>query len=277
MVINNPYFKELETELKIRGYSPKTIKAYIDCNSKLLIYSNKESTDITSSDVKAFLAHLISDKKLKPRSVSLFLSSIKYFYQEIMHRDVCRGIKPPKLDKKLPTVLTKEEVKSLFSVIKNKKHRILARLLYSSGLRVSEAVSLRINDMDLQENTGIVKSGKGGKDRNFILSLTLNFEIQAYSSSRKEHSEYLFPAAKGHISERQAQKVISTAARLAGIKKRVHCHVLRSTFATHLLDAGTDIRVIQELLGHANLSTTERYTKVSTELIKKVRSPLDRL
>jgi integrase/recombinase XerD len=155
-------------------------------------------------------------------------------------------------------------------------------MLYSSGLRVSEAVSIKVNDLDLNERIGRVISGKGKKDRLIILSNNIIEHIEKYLKKREKKgykSEFLFNVKnpEKHISIRQAQKIIQKAAKKANIKKRVFCHALRSSFATHLLESGVDIRVIQELLGHSNLQTTQRYTKVSTEQIKKVRSPLDNL
>jgi integrase/recombinase XerD len=159
--------------------------------------------------------------------------------------------------------------------LKNTKHRILVSLLYSSGLRISEAVRLKVEDISFKEGIGLVKGGKGRKDRHFIISKHLLGEIKEFLNMRHYESPYLFPTKKGHIGARQAEKIVKLAAKKAGIKKRVFAHALRSSFATHLLDKGTDIRIIQELLGHSNLSTTQRYTKVSTKLIKSVKSPLD--
>ncbi len=167
----------------------------------------------------------------------------------------------------------------MISVVKNKKHRLLIEFLYSSGLRVSEAVSIKINNLDLNEKIGRVIAGKGKKDRLIILSDSLVEHIKNYLKYRKQESEYLFNGLfEGeHLSVRMAQRIVSEAAKKAGIKKKVFCHALRSSFATHLLESGTDIRVIQTLLGHVSISTTERYTKVSTEMLKKVKSPLDNL
>ncbi len=224
----------------------------------------------------------MSDKELKPASINLILCGLKFFYSDVLEKDIFKKIKPPKPEKKLPTVLTKQEIKSMIKAVKNKKHRLLIEFLYSSGLRVSEAVKIKIDDIDLDEKIGRVVSGKGKKDRLIILSTNLIDHIRGYLKKRDKKnrkSEYLFDVKnpEKHLSIRQAQKIIKKSAQKAGINKRVFCHALRSSFATHLLESGVDIRVIQELLGHANLQTTQRYTKVSTEEIKKVRSPLDNL
>jgi integrase/recombinase XerD len=205
------------------------------------------------------------------------LSSLKFYYHEVLKKPLIITIKPPKLEKKLPTVLTKEEMKRLIVAAKNPKHRLLIEMMYSSGLRVSEAVSLKIDDLDVTEKMGMVHGGKGKKDRHIILSNNLIKDLQEYLGTRKDENPYIFSIGSTHIGVRQAQNVVNTAAKKAGIRKRVFCHALRSSFATHLLEAGTDIRIIQELLGHSNLATTERYTRVSNAQLKKVKSPFDSL
>ncbi|MFH1316329.1 MAG: site-specific tyrosine recombinase/integron integrase [Candidatus Woesearchaeota archaeon] len=290
------FLKELENELKIRGFSNATIKTYKYQVEKFvewlkenkgritvqrsLLSDNKGSinfSNVSKSDIKAFIGHLISDKGKSPSSVNLALSSLRFFFIEVLKQNIFDGIKAPKSEKKIPTVLTKEEVKSLIEAVGNPRHKILIMLMYGSGLRVSETVSLRINDLDLDDKTGVIRAGKGNKDRNIIISDALILDIKKYFGKRKDGNPYIFNRKEGHITSRQAQRIVSGYANKAGLKKRVFCHALRSSFATHLLESGTDIRVIQELLGHSNLATTERYTKVSKEQIKKVRSPFDEL
>ena len=273
--------KQLETELKLRGFSEKTVKTYLFFNKEFLSFIGKPPQEATEEDVKSYIAYLLFDKKLKPSSVNLALCTLRFFYKKILEQDIFSKIESPKLEKKIPTVLTKDEIKQMIASAKNQKHRILVELLYSAGLRVSEAVKMRINDLDLKEKIAIVKAGKGRKDRIVILSTTLVKDLQDYIPKLKEkfsENEFLFPSPSKKnqpITPRQAEKIIKSLAEKAGIKKRVYCHALRASFATHLLEQGTDIRVIQTLLGHANLATTERYTKVSLEQIKKVKNPLD--
>jgi integrase/recombinase XerD len=269
--------EKLETELKLRGFTAKTLQAYMFHNQKFLEFTKKKIADITEDDIKRFMAHLMSDLNYKSASVNLALSALKFFYMEIMEMNIFTKVKAPKMDKKLPTVLTKDEVKRLIETPKNFKHQLLIKMLYSSGLRVSECVNLKINDLELKEKMGTVRSGKGRKDRLIILSENIIDDINKYLSKRDDNNPYLFQSRDWHITVRMAQKIVNDAAKNADIKKRVFCHALRSSFATHLLESGTDIRLIQELLGHANLQTTQRYTKVSTEQLKKIRSPLDNL
>ena len=268
---------KLETELKIRGFSKRTVDTYLYHNKKFLEFIKKQPKDATQDDAKNFLAHLLSELKYRPSSVNLALSSMKFFYNEIVKNAAFNGLKSQKSEKKLPTVLTKDEIKKMLNVIENPKHKLLVEFMYSSGLRVSECVNLKLDDLDLGEKIGKIMHGKGNKERYIILSDNLIRDLQNYISKRKDASLYIFSIHGRPITTRQAQKIVKESAIKAGIKKRVFCHALRSSFATHLLEAGTDIRVIQELLGHADLSTTQIYTKVSTQQLKKVKSPLDSL
>ena len=268
--------EKLATELKIRGFSPKTIYSYLDNNKRFLDFIGKDANDANVEDIKRYMSHLM-DRGLKPASVSLAMSAIRFLQDEMLGKGIFAKIKLPKLEKKLPTVLSKEEIRKLLDAALNTKHKLLIAFLYSSGLRVSEAVSMKIDDLDLNEKMGIVRAGKGKKDRNIILSESLVKDLKAYLNTRNDQNPYVFSVKDRHIAVRQAQRIVSEAAGRAGIKKRVFCHALRSSFATHLLEAGTDIRVIQELLGHSNLATTQRYTKVSREQLRKVRSPMDSL
>ena len=268
---------KLKTELEIRGFSKRTVDSYVYHNHNFLKFIKKEPASVIEDDAKRYIAHLMSNKKYSPSSINLAISSLKFFYNEILQNNAFNAVKSPKLEKKLPTVLTKEEIKKLLNAAENPKHKLLIEFLYSSGLRVSECVSLKIDDLDLAEKIGKIKHGKGKKERYIILSDNLIQHLQNYIPTKKDNSTYIFSIKNRPITIRQAQKVVKEAAKKAGIKKRVFCHALRSSFATHLLEAGTDIRVIQELLGHSNLSTTQIYTKVSTQQLKKVKSPLDTL
>ena len=268
---------KLETELKIRGFSKRTVDTYIFHNKKFFEFIRKEPQNVDESDAKKYIAYLMMELKYKPSSVNLALSSLKFFYNEILQNRAFNSVKAPKSEKKLPTVLTKDEIKKILNVVENPKHKLLIEFMYSAGLRVSECVSLKIDDLDLSEKMGKVKHGKGNKERYIILSDNLIKHLNDYMDKKKDDSPYIFSISGGPITARQAQNIIKEAAKRAGIKKRVFCHALRSSFATHLLEAGTDIRVIQELLGHSDLSTTQIYTKVSTQQLKKVKSPLDTL
>jgi len=290
------FFKELETELKIKGFSNQTIKTYIYQNQKFFDFVNSSThkaeyqksliskghkrtpQDITNADLRAYLAYLMSDKGLSPASASLAVSALKFFYLEVLDRsqDLFKKVKNPKPEKRLPVVLTKDEIRRMLELTKNKKHRLLIELLYSTGLRVNETVNIRLNDIHLDEKTAFVKYGKGKKERFVKLSNTFINHYKTYIKKKKDRT-HLFTYKGKPLSTRQAQRIVKQAAKRANITKKVFCHALRSSFATHLLDAGTDIRVIQELLGHSSLDTTQKYTKVSKKLILDVKSPLDKL
>lgn len=269
--------EKLETELKLRGFTTDTIRAYIFHNSKFLEFVGKKPEQVNADDVKNYIAHIMTDLGYKPASTGLALSALRFYYEEILDKNIFVKIKAPKPEKKQPTVLTKYEIGKMIEVTKNLKHKLLLEFLYSSGLRVSEAVQMQINDLDWHEKIGMVKGGKGKKDRNIILSDRLIEHVKEYLATREDKNPYLFNIRDTHITIRQAQRIVKEAAVKAKIRKRVFCHALRSSFATHLLESGTDIRIIQELLGHSNLATTQKYTKVTTEQIKKVENPLDKL
>ncbi|QQG39175.1 MAG: tyrosine-type recombinase/integrase [Candidatus Woesearchaeota archaeon] len=268
---------KLETELKIRGFSSHTLNAYVRNNKEFLDFIKKDPNEVTLDDVKKYQAFLVSNKDYKAATTILKLSSLRFLYDEVLGKGIFTDVKYPKAEKKIPEALNKEEVKRLFESITNPKHRLMLEFMYGSGLRVSECVGFKVKDLNLKENTAKVISGKGKKDRLIILSKDFTEKVKNYLETRKRDSEYLFPSRASHISVRMAQKIVDKATEKSGLDKRVYCHILRSSFATHLLEAGVDIRYIQELLGHNSISTTQRYTHVSTEQIKKIKSPLDNL
>ena len=269
----------LTFELKLRGFSKHTLKSYLDHNQNFLDFVKKSTEQVDENDLKQYIGHLISDKQLKPASVNQAVSALRFFYNEVLGKKVLMGVKSMKSEKKLPVVLTKHEISKLIGATENPKHKLLINLMYSSGLRVSECVSLKYEDINLEERNGFVRDGKGRKDRPIILSNSFVNDLNIYikSNKRNKGNPYIFPSKKGHITPRQAQRVIEKSAKKAALNKKVFCHALRSSFATHLLEAGTDIRYIQELLGHSSLETTQIYTKVATERLKHIKSPGDSL
>ena len=268
--------EKLSSELKLRGFSSRTLQAYTFHNQKFLQYVNNKSPEsITEDDVKGYLGYLLGDRHASPSTVSLVKASLKFFYDGMLKKGVV-NFKTPKSDKKLPVVLSRAEVRKLIEAAGTKKSRLIIELLYSSGLRLSECINLRADDLELSEKIGWVRKGKGNKDRLFILSEVVAENLKEHLK-KKQGNEYVFSTKSGRMSPRNLQKIITTTSRRAGIKKPVSPHTLRHSFATHLLESGTDIRKIQELLGHSNLQTTQIYTKVSTEELKKIISPLDRL
>lgn len=270
------FLDKIEVELKISKNSEHTIKNYVKSNKELLDFLNKAPEDVTENDVKNFMAKKISDKASS--SVILFLAAIRYAFSNILKRDPTSGIKRPKREKKLPSVLTKQEVRRLLNNIENKKTKLMVAMLYACGFRVSELLNLKIIDLDFDEKIGHVRQAKGKKDRIFNISSFLFKPLKKQIEIQKQNNqEFLFTGPKGRMSDRNIQKLIKKAAERAGIRKDVHPHTLRHSFATHLLENNVDIRKIQELLGHADLSTTQIYTHLSTEELKKIKSPIDEL
>lgn len=270
------FLKKLEVELKISKNSKYTLKNYISANNSLLEHADKNPEEISEGDLKLYMSENLTDKS--PSSIILFLSAIKYSYTYLLGKDITAKIRRPKKDNHIPTVLTKEEVKKLLDSTFSNKSKLMLSLIYSCGLRVSELTNLKVSNLDFNELTGNLKKAKGRKDRIFnIPNFILNDLIEQVEKQKKDNNEFLFSGPKGKISERNIQKIVQKTAKNAGISKEVHPHTLRHSFATHLLENGTDIRYIQSLLGHSDLSTTQIYTHVSTQELKKIKSPLDNL
>ena len=266
--------KRIETELKIQGKSQRTIRMYLYFNEKFLEYSKKAPEQITTDDIKSYLAELMA-KGNDPSSVSLAKSALAFFYESMLERGIMLKIKTPKHRRKIPEILTREEVRILIDNAGSLRNKLLIEFMYASGLRVSECASLRVKDINMEEKSGLLKHGKGGKDRFFILSEELIKDLRDYSLELEEEQEFLFPGHSKEITSRAIQDIVKRAAKRTGIKKNIYCHGLRHAFATHLLENGTDIRIIQELLAHSNLQTTQFYTQISKQQLMKVKSPMD--
>jgi len=264
---------KLKTELKIRGLSPLTVRNYSFFVEKFLSKTNKKADELNQDDAKAYLAELFDSKS--KNTIMLAAASLKFFYTEILKKEFSQ-VKIPKKERKLPEVLTKEEVRKLIDGSDNLKSRLIISLLYSSGLRVSELVNLKKDDLNLQDKIGWVRKGKGGKDRLFSLSSNLAVELKEYLEMKGDDKIYIFSKDKP-LTTRNIQKIIKGTRIRTGINKKVTPHTLRHSFATHLLEQGTDIRLIQSMLGHSSLNTTQLYTHISSEQIKKVKNPLDTL
>jgi len=212
-------------------------------------------------------------------SVHQVINALRFLYVELYRRPMVLGSIPrPKKDRKLPVVLSGDEVRAVFDATENLKHRALLMLVYSSGLRVGEVVRLRVEDLDNVRKLIHVHTGKGKKDRYTLLSASVMRVVDEYIKLYRPR-EWLFPGMVPDraYSVRSAQSVFERAARKAGIQKHVTIHSLRHAFATHLLEQGVDIRIIQQLLGHSSVKTTEVYTHVSSTILTEVRSPIENI
>ena len=267
---------KLDTELRARKYSPRTQRLYLYFNRLLCNMLRKTPCEITPEDVKQFLASVETNKEYSASSMNLAISSIKFFYKIVLKKDIITEQRRPRNDKNLPMVLSKAEIKKILDMENNIKHRLLLMLAYSSGLRVSEVVALKKEHIDITRRIIYVRHGKGRKDRCTILSQKAAGLAVDYLSSN-DIQTWVFPGQPPtrSLSIRSAQKIFDKAARRAEITKQVSIHSLRHTFATHLLESGTDIRYIQSLLGHSSLSTTQRYTHIAKSSVLNIQSPLD--
>jgi len=267
---------EFEKELELNGFSEKTIKAYLGHIRRFVCYHMIRPQDITTEHIRDYLLFLLRNHK-SHAYVNQTVSAIKYLFNDMLKKyDLTVSLPRPKKEHKLPDVLSQQDVARIFNKVINLKHRAILLLTYSAGLRVGEVVKLEVPDIDSERMLIHIRQGKGKKDRYTVLS-EVAFEALLKYSKRYNLEKWLFPGEREgeHISERTVQRIFEKARDAAGIEKDVSVHSLRHSFATHLLEGGTDLRYIQELLGHKNSKTTEIYTHVSEKNIRKIRSPLD--
>ena len=305
--------------VRVRHYSYRTEKAYVDWIRRFILFNKKRHPrDMGGPEVAAFLNHLANDRQVSSATQAQALAALLFLYKRVINvalpwiGDVVRAHRP----KRLPTVLTREESQRVIAHLRG-VHWLIAGLLYGSGLRLLEALRLRVKDVDFYHRRILVRDGKGAKDRVTILAKSVATALEAhlknvrvlhddavtrgfggvelpYALERKyPHAhlrwgwQYVFPAARPtrdsrtgttrrhHVHEESVQRHVRNAARAAGLEKPVSPHTFRHSFATHLLEAGYDIRTVQELLGHKDVSTTQIYTHVMAPGKNAVHSPFD--
>lgn len=262
--------EKLVRELEIRNFSGKTVKSYVYSAQKFIDYAKGRNMD--EDAVKDYVQILI--RKQSPSTVSANISAIEFFFKNVLGKRL--DIRHPKRNKPIPEVLTTEEVKKLIGATANIKHRLIVKMLYGCGLRVSELVNLKKRDMNFEEGLIYVRLSKGRKDRFVKIPDSAIDELESYSKLGSE--DVLFASNRGgKLTAATIQKIIKNSSKKSGIKKNIHPHTLRHSFATHLLEQGIDLRVIQKLLGHSDIKTTQIYLSVSNQTIKNVKSPLDNL
>jgi len=270
------YLEKLREELISRNYSQKTIRIYYQFNLDFLKYIKKQPSEIENEDITKYLYYLADEKKVSASTLNTVYSGLKFYFGELLDKRIFFELKRPKSDRKLPVVLSPDELQVIFSSIPNFKHKLIIKLIYSTGLRVGEAVKLKPEDIDHDRNLIHIKSAKGRKDRYTLLSKNIRGDLELYLNTYHPET-WLFPGRKGttHYSTRSVDKIFKQAVKAAGIKKDVSVHSLRHSFATHLLENGVDLRYIQSLLGHKSVKTTELYTHVSNQALANIESPLD--
>ena len=271
--------EQMKMDLKLKGYSPKTQAAYLGYMKKFVRYFGRSPAKMGEEEIREYLYHLVTERDLGDSSINSAYSALKFFYETTLCRDWnVAKIPRRKTEKRLPVVLDGSEIKQLLAVTTNLKHRALLMTTYSAGLRVSETAHLKVCDVDSKRMQLRVAQGKGKKDRYALLSpVTLNL-LRDYWRQYRPFS-WLFPGRSPErpISTRSIQKVFKDAKRKAGIKKPATVHTLRHSFATHLLEAGTDIYRVQKLMGHTSPKTTAIYIHLRRQDLLKVVSPLDSL
>ncbi|UCF04357.1 MAG: tyrosine-type recombinase/integrase [bacterium] len=266
-------------ELTLRGYSRSTKKAYLNQVKRFVRHFMQSPEQLGRTHIHEYLMYLTARERVSTAYRDQAVSALKFLYGAVLKRPlVYEGLPRPKKEYRLPQVLSAGEVRRLIEAIRNRKHAAIVMLLYSGGLRVGEVVRLRADDIDSDRRMIRVRMGKGKKDRYTLLSGVTLEVLRDYWTTYKP-GRWLFPGGrKGrHITERSVQRVVENAAKRAGIHKRITAHTLRHSFATHLLEGGTDLRFIQELLGHKSSKTTEVYTHVTRKDLSRIVSPLDRI
>jgi len=274
-----PLRRRMIDDMTLRNFTPATIQAYVRCVARFALHFHCSPDLLGREHVRAYLLHLLHEQHVSHSYYKLTRCALRFFYRETLGRDdVPASLAPVKQPRCLPVVLGPDELARFFAAIANLKHRALLMTAYAAGLRVSEVTRLRVADIDSDRMVIRVRSGKGRKDRYVMLSPRLLEVLRAYWKAARPR-DFLFPGAGPDrpLSTGSVRKVCARARRAAGLGKHVTVHTLRHSFATHLLEDGTDLRTIQVLLGHHSFSTTARYVHVATASLPSTRSPFDRL
>lgn len=272
-------YDQMKMDLELKNFSPKTITCYLTCMVHFVRHYGRSPVDLGEEEIRKYLHYLIKEKKASQSSINQAYSAIKFFHEVTLGRP-WNAIRIPrsKHRKKLPVVLSMQEVQSLLCSVDNLKHQAILSTIYSGGLRLGEATHLRVSDIDGKRMTILVQQGKGNKDRYTLLGQrTLELLRLYYKAYRPV--EWLFPSKDPAqpLSGSSVQRVFKKALHRVGIKKKASVHTLRHSFATHLLESGTDLYHIQHLLGHSTASTTSIYLHITGRDLAKVKSPIDLL
>lgn len=274
-----PLRKRMIEEMRLGNYSPLTERRYLSAVEQFAVYFGKSPERMGQEEVREYLIYLIEDRRVAWGTYNITLCALRFLYHKTLKRDqLLQGIPCPKREKRLPVVLSHDEVRRFFSATDTLKQRALFMCAYAAGLRVSELVRLRIEDVDSGRMSLRVQLGKGKKDRYIPLSTNLLKLLREYWKEYRPE-EWLFPGQPKHtpITDNAVALHCRNVRVRAKLGKHVTVHSLRHSYATHLMEAGADLRTIQILLGHRSIQTTARYTHVSHKLLETVPNPLDRL
>lgn len=270
--------EQMKTDLVLKGYSPHTTRAYLYCIRNFAKYFMRSPAEMGETEIRKFMLHLAQDRKVSAFSQSTHVNALKFLYRiTLQHPQVVERLPHPKRPMTLPQILTMQETLSFFAAIKSAKYKALLGIIYGAGLRISEACALKPTDIDSQRMLIHVRRGKGSKDRYVLLGETMLTLLREYYQNARRKGDYLFPGQKPQnpLTPAAIRKVLKKVAAKAGLSKKITPHTLRHSFATHLLETGYDLRVVQTLLGHTSIQTTQRYTHVTDRLLSLTRSPLD--
>jgi site-specific recombinase XerD len=271
-------------ELQRRNYSSQTTRGYIHAIKQFADYFGKSPEHLGGEEIRQFQLHLLRDKKLAPGTVEGRMSALRFLYKKTLkRRDIAYDdLIFPKAPRRLPVVLSPEEIVRMIEAAPNLMHRTILMLLYGTGVRRTEASQLKVSDVDSERMVIHIQQGKGSRDRDVLMTPKLLEALREYWRWKRPKI-YLFPSTEGHrgleqpISDRTVWYACKEAAARAGIKKRIGPHTLRHSFATHLLEAGTDLRTIQLLMGHADLKHTTLYLHLSQRHLRAAVNPLDQI
>jgi site-specific recombinase XerD len=267
-------------DMQLRGLAPATQRSYLHYVAEYAKFYNTSPEQLDLEAVRQYELYLLHEKKLSPESINSFVSAVQFLYLVTLEMPWGKECFPRvRRPDKLPVVLSPEEVSRFFEHVGCLKHRAALMLCYGAGLRISEAVAVKIDDIDSPRKLIRIVQGKGSKDRYVMLSPRLLAVLRAYYRAARPRTEHLFPSWREgqHMTSSALAQACRDASRTSGIPKRITAHTLRHSFATHLLESGTDTRVIQVLLGHSRIETTARYTRVGAQVIAGTPSPLDAL
>ncbi len=270
---------QMQEDLQLRGITPRTQKTYLREVRNFAKHFGKSPEHLGKNEIRKYLLYLLNERKLSEGTFRFYVAALKFFYKTTLKRQwVVENIQYPKRKKQLPVVLDLSEVEALFSVTKNLKHKAILMITYCSGLRISEAACLKITDIDSKRMMIRIRQGKGGKDRYSILSRTALGHLRKYWRKYRP-KDWLFEGANKdeHISTSSVYQIFCNSKKRAGITKPSSVHTLRHSFATHLVEAGTNLHHVQLLLGHRSPTTTTVYLHVSRLNLAQITSPLDRL